>query len=103
LTGSVGIVSEGIHSEIDLLASCIAYFPLRQSSTLPYVDHEFGHGKYEDMSGFVEAQLIVFVTGLIHLGSMIQAALRGALASSSLLCAGMAVMGISAVMNLFVL
>jgi cation diffusion facilitator family transporter len=58
LIGSVSIISEAIHSGMDLLASIIAMFSVKTSS-LPADDlHPFGHGKIENISGFVEAVLI---------------------------------------------
>jgi cation diffusion facilitator family transporter len=56
--GSVSIISEAIHSGMDLLAAMIAMFSVKTSS-LPADDHHpFGHGKIENISGFVEAVLI---------------------------------------------
>jgi cation diffusion facilitator family transporter len=56
--GSVSIISEAIHSGMDLLAAIIAMFSVKTSS-LPADDrHPFGHGKIENISGFVEALLI---------------------------------------------
>ena len=58
LIGSVSIISEAIHSGMDLLAAIIAMFSVKTSS-LPADDrHPFGHGKIENISGFVEAVLI---------------------------------------------
>ena len=63
--GSVSIISEGIHSGMDLLASCIAYFSVKKSAEPPDEDHAFGHGKFEDASGLIEALLIVLAAGII--------------------------------------
>ena len=58
LIGSVSIISEAIHSGMDLLAAIIAMFSVK-TSTVPADDrHPFGHGKIENISGFVEALLI---------------------------------------------
>ena len=58
LTGSVAIISEAIHSGMDLLAAFIALFSVKKSH-LPADDlHPFGHGKFESVSGLVEAALI---------------------------------------------
>ncbi|MDU9375779.1 Manganese efflux system protein MneP [Methanocorpusculaceae archaeon Sp1] len=100
--GSVSIISEGIHSGMDLLASCIAYFSVRKSSEPPDADHAFGHGKYEDASGLIEALLIVLAAGII-IWEAVQKLIHGEdLISFELLYAGMIVMGVSAVMNFFV-
>lgn len=60
-TNSISILSEAAHSLSDLLASFIAYFSVKQSSTPPDKEHPFGHGKYEDLSGFIEGILIIAI------------------------------------------
>jgi len=65
LIGSVSVISEAIHSGIDLVAAIIAYFSVRESSRPPDEEHEFGHGKIENISGTVEAVLIFIAAGLI--------------------------------------
>ncbi|CAA7601703.1 Dimerisation domain of Zinc Transporter [Acididesulfobacillus acetoxydans] len=59
-SGSVSIISEGIHSGIDLLASVIALFAVRESGKPADVRHAYGHGKIENVSGTIEAALIFF-------------------------------------------
>ena len=100
--GSVSIISEGIHSGMDLLASCIAYFSVKKSAEPPDADHAFGHGKYEDASGLIEALLIVLAAGIIIWEACHKLVSGGELVSLDLLYAGMIVMGISAVMNFVV-
>lgn len=56
--GSVSIISEAIHSGVDLLAAVIAMFSVKTSSVPADERHPFGHGKIENISGFVEALLI---------------------------------------------
>ena len=57
LIGSVSIISEAIHSGMDLLAAMIAMFSVKKSY-LPADDaHPFGHGKVESISGLIEAAL----------------------------------------------
>lgn len=56
--GSVSIISEAIHSAMDLLAAMIAMFSVKKSGEPADADHPFGHGKIENISGFVEALLI---------------------------------------------
>jgi cation diffusion facilitator family transporter len=60
LIGSVSIMSEAIHSGMDLLAAIIAMFSVKTSSVPADDRHPFGHGKIENISGFVEA-LLIFV------------------------------------------
>jgi cation diffusion facilitator family transporter len=58
LIGSVSIISEAIHSCMDLLAAIIAMFSVKTSSVPADERHPFGHGKIENISGLVEAALI---------------------------------------------
>jgi cation diffusion facilitator family transporter len=58
LIGSVSIISEAIHSGMDLLASFIALFSVKTSQNPADDGHPFGHGKVESISGLVEAVLI---------------------------------------------
>ncbi len=64
-TGAVSIISESIHSGVDLLAAVIAWFAVRTSGQPADEDHPFGHGKYENVSGTVEALLIFLAAGWI--------------------------------------
>jgi cation diffusion facilitator family transporter len=65
ISGSVSIISEAIHSGIDLIASIIAYFSVRISDNPPDERHPYGHGKYENISGVIEAMLIFVAAGWI--------------------------------------
>lgn len=58
ISGSVSIISEAIHSTMDLLASVIAFFSVKASSKPADEEHPYGHGKYENVSGVIEAVLI---------------------------------------------
>jgi cation diffusion facilitator family transporter len=58
LIGSVAVLSEAIHSAMDLAAAVIALFAVRASSREADERHPFGHGKVENISGTVEALLI---------------------------------------------
>jgi cation diffusion facilitator family transporter len=60
VSGSIGIISEAIHSGSDLLASVITFFSVSESSKPADEDHQFGHGKYEDFTSFIEGMLIIF-------------------------------------------
>jgi cation diffusion facilitator family transporter len=63
LIGSVSIISEAIHSGIDLLAAVIALISVRTSSIPADEEHPFGHGKIENISGTVEA-LLIFIAAI---------------------------------------
>ena len=57
--GAVSLVSEAMHSGVDLIASAIAFWAVRKSVMPPDAQHDYGHGKYENLSSAVEALLIV--------------------------------------------
>jgi cation diffusion facilitator family transporter len=63
MIGSVSIMSEAIHSGVDLLASLIATLSVSKSSLPADTKHPFGHGKYENISGVIEA-LLIFLAAL---------------------------------------
>jgi cation diffusion facilitator family transporter len=65
ITGSVSIISEAIHSSMDLLAAIIAFLSVKISDTPPDEQHPYGHGKYENVSGVIEAILIFIAAGWI--------------------------------------
>jgi cation diffusion facilitator family transporter len=61
-TGSVAVISEAIHSSLDLAASIIAFFAVKIANKPPDPRHPYGHGKFENVSGTIETMLI-FVAG----------------------------------------
>jgi cation diffusion facilitator family transporter len=65
IIGSVSVLSEAIHSGVDLLAAIIAFFAVRKSSKPADEHHPFGHGKVENISGTVEALLIFLAAAWI--------------------------------------
>src|SRR3954469_2441127 len=58
-TGSLGIISEAAHSAFDLLAAIITLFSVRVSDKPADSDHQYGHGKIENFSAFLETGLLV--------------------------------------------
>ena len=62
-TGSVSIISEAIHSTMDLLAAVIAFFSVKISDRPADDTHPYGHGKIENISGVIEA-LLIFVASV---------------------------------------
>ena len=59
LTGSLGILSEALHSGLDLVAAVITYFSVRISDKPPDDNHHFGHGKVENLSALIETLLLL--------------------------------------------
>lgn len=60
ITGSVSIISEAVHSFTDLLAAILAFFSIKISSEPADIEHQYGHEKFEDLSGGIEGALIIF-------------------------------------------
>jgi cation diffusion facilitator family transporter len=65
ISGSVSIISEAIHSSMDLIAALIAFFAVRVSDTPPDTRHPYGHGKVENISGVIEGILILVAAAMI--------------------------------------
>ncbi len=65
LTGSLGILSEAIHSLIDLGATVITWFAVRWSDQPPDEEHHYGHAKAESVAALVETGLLFLTTGWI--------------------------------------
>lgn len=59
LTGSLGILSEALHSGLDLVAAVITYFSVRISDRPADKKHHFGHGKIENFSALIETILLI--------------------------------------------
>ena len=64
MSGSVSIISEAIHSSMDLAAAVIAFFSVRVSAKPADKDHPYGHGKVENVSGVIEG-LLIFVAAFL--------------------------------------
>jgi cation diffusion facilitator family transporter len=62
-TGSLGVLSEALHSGLDLIAAIITFLSIRMSDQPADERHPYGHGKFENFSAFVE-------TGLLALTAM---------------------------------
>nr|WP_321350410.1 cation diffusion facilitator family transporter [uncultured Methanoregula sp.] len=101
--GSVSIISEAIHSSMDLIAAVIAFFSVRKSAEPPDAGHSFGHGKFEDVSGLIEA-LLIFVAAILIIWEAATKLLGHTTEElkPELLLAGIVVMGISALVNWFI-
>jgi len=97
--GAVSIVSEAAHSAVDLIAALIAFFAVRKAAKPPDAHHAYGHGKVENLSAAVEAALIVLAALWIVYEAV------GKLTadhSPELLEYGIAVMGVSILVNWYV-
>jgi cation diffusion facilitator family transporter len=97
---SVSVISEAVHSAIDLLAAIIAYFSVRESGKPADTVHRYGHGKIENVSGTVEA-LLIFAAGIY----IIIEALKKLYSENieiEALGIGAAVMALSAIVNWYI-
>src|ERR1700745_2611573 len=58
-TGSLGLISEAAHSALDLIAAIITFFSVGVSDKPADADHQYGHGKVENFSAFIETGLLL--------------------------------------------
>jgi cation diffusion facilitator family transporter len=65
VTGSIAIITEAIHSSIDLVASIVAFFSVRKAEEPADESHPYGHEKVENLSAAVEGVLILVGAGVI--------------------------------------
>ncbi|MGI9099256.1 MAG: cation diffusion facilitator family transporter [Solirubrobacteraceae bacterium] len=100
ITGSVAIITEAMHSSIDLIASIVAYVSVRKADKPADADHLYGHDKIENLAAAIEALLILVGSGVIVFESVRRLSTSHTEVSS--LGVGMAVIAISVVANVAV-
>jgi cation diffusion facilitator family transporter len=100
ISGSVSIISETIHSSMDLIAAIIAFLSVRVSDNPPDSRHPYGHGKIENISGVIEA-LLIFIAAIWIIIEAIKK-LFGEKIEINSIALGSIVMLISAIVNTFV-
>jgi len=97
ITGSIAIITEALHSSIDLVASVVALVSVRKADEPPDREHTYGHAKAEDLAAAIEGMLILVGAGII----VFEATRRLAIgAEVDNLGVGIAVIAASAVANL---
>ena len=96
ISGSVSIISEAIHSFMDLLAAIIAFISVRVSDRPADDRHPYGHWKIENISGVVEA-LLIFVAAIWIIVEAVHKILKPA--EIETIGIGFSVMCISALVN----
>ena len=99
ITGSIAIITEAIHSSIDLLASVIAFVSVRKAGEPADADHPYGHDKIENLAAVIEGMLILVGAGVIVFESVRRLLDPPEVESLGL---GIAVIGFSMVANVFV-
>ena len=101
--GSISVMSEALHSGIDLLAAVIANYSVKKAGQPADDEHRFGHGKFENVSGTVEAILIFVVAIIILYKSSVKILGNETIEiDSSLIGIGIVIMGISTIVNFYV-
>jgi len=100
ISGSVSIISEAIHSSMDLIAAIIAFFSVSVSDNPPDSRHPYGHGKVENISGVIEAILILIAAIWIIIEAVKK--LLGEAVELESIWIGALIMLISAVVNTIV-
>ena len=99
--GSISVLSEALHSGIDLLAAIIANYSVKKAGKPADEIHKFGHGKFENVSGTVEA-ILIFVAAIIILYKASEKILHQEGINYDLIGTGIIIMGISTVVNFYV-
>lgn len=97
ITGSIAILTEAIHSLIDLVASVIAFVSVRKADEPADAEHPYGHEKVENLAATIEGILILVGAGII-----VYEATHRLVAGAEVerLGVGIAVMGFSILANL---
>jgi cation diffusion facilitator family transporter len=98
-SGAVSIVSEAIHSIMDLAAAIMATFAIRVADKPADEEHPYGHGKVENVSGALEALLIFIAAVLIIVEASKKLLSREGVSNVGL---GIVVMLVSGAVNFFV-
>ena len=99
ITGSIAIITEAVHSLIDLVASVVAFVSVRKASEPADEDHPYGHEKVESLAAAIEGMLILVGAGIIVYEAT-HRLVDGA--EIDRLGVGIAVMGFSVIANLVV-
>jgi len=98
-TGSVAILTEAVHSSIDLLASLVAWVSVRKADEPADADHLYGHEKMENLAAATEGALILVGAGIITYEAITRL-IHGQHVHT--IGVGIAVIGASAAVNLVV-
>ncbi len=99
ITGSVAILTEAVHSSIDLVASVVAFFSVRKAEEPADESHRYGHEKVENLAAAIEGMLILVGSAAIAFQAIRHLAKREQLQS---LGVGIAVVAFSLAVNLIV-
>ncbi|MGZ4201519.1 MAG: cation diffusion facilitator family transporter [Thermoleophilaceae bacterium] len=98
ITGSIAILTEAVHSSVDLLASVVAFFAVRKADEPPDPSHPYGHEKVENLTAALEGVLVMVGAAIIIYESVRR--LVHPTTQVDTLGLGIAVVGFSALSNL---
>jgi cation diffusion facilitator family transporter len=65
ITGSIAIITEAVHSSIDMVASIVAFYSVRKADEPADESHPYGHQKVENLAAAIEGMLILVGAGII--------------------------------------
>jgi cation diffusion facilitator family transporter len=99
ITGSVAILTEAVHSSVDVIASLVAFFSVRKAGEPADETHRYGHERMEDLAAAIEGVLILVGSAAIAFAA-IRRLLQGGRTHTVGL--GIAVIAFSTVVNLVV-
>ncbi len=96
LTGSVAVLTEAVHSSIDLVASVVAFFSVRKADVPADESHRYGHEKIENLAAAIEGILILVGSAAIAFEAIRHLLVHGRVHTVGL---GIAVVAVSLVVN----
>jgi cation diffusion facilitator family transporter len=99
ITGSVALLTEAIHSSVDLVASVVAFFSVRKAGEPADEDHRYGHERFENLAAAIEGILILVGSAVIAFAAIRRLLGHGYVHTVWL---GIVVVAVSMVVNLVV-
>jgi len=99
ITGSIAILTEAVHSLIDLVASVVAFVSVRKAGEPADAEHPYGHEKVESLAATIEGMLILVGAGIIVYEATRRLVIGGEV---EVLGVGIGVMAFSVLANLVV-
>jgi cation diffusion facilitator family transporter len=99
ITGSVALLTEAVHSSIDLVASIVAFFSVRKAGEPADESHRYGHERFENLAAAIEGVLILVGSAVIAFEAIRRLLGHGQVKTVGL---GIAVVAVSIVVNLVV-
>src|SRR5579884_2069561 len=99
VTGSVALLTEAVHSSIDLVASIVAFFSVRKAGEPADESHRYGHERFENLAAAIEGILILVGSAVISYEAIRRLLGHGHLRMVGF---GIVVVAVSVVVNLVV-